>query len=409
MTEPTMIGQKSCPKCGAVLPANAPGGLCTACFFARMMSPQPAEGSPGLPATLNAGMSFGEYQLIEQIARGGMGVVWRAHQLSLSRTVAIKVIAAAELATPDFVERFRREAEAAASLDHPNIVPIYEIGECNGLHFFSMKLIEGPTLAQRIAGAGPRLTDFRAAVQLLCPIARAVHYAHQRGILHRDLKPNNILLDTRGVPHLTDFGLAKLIEQESTITRTVALLGTPSYMSPEQDSGNLKGVTTAADVYGLGAVMYELLTGQPPFAGGTTLETIRQVLDKEPRRPSLIQPRVDRDLETICLKCLEKEPSRRYGSAEALADDLERWLREEPIVARPVGQVERLWRWSKRNPVVAGLTAAVVLLLAVVAGVASVGYVQTKLALNEAEKAEEKATREAKHAREAEQEVREHL
>src|SRR5205823_1491050 len=303
MTEPTTSRQKSCAKCGAVLPANAPGGLCTACFFARMMSPPAAEGSPGLPATLNAGMAFGDYQLIGQIARGGMGVVWRAHQLSLNRTVAIKVIAAAELASPDFVARFRREAEAAASLDHPNIVPIYEIGEWNNLHFFSMKLIEGPTLAQKIAGAGPRPTDFRAAVQLLCPIARAVHYAHQRGVLHRDLKPNNILLDTRGVPHLTDFGLAKLIEQESTVTRTVALLGTPSYMSPEQASENLKGVTTAADVYGLGAVLYELLTGQPPFAGGTTLETIRQVLDNEPRRPSLIRPRVDRDLETICLKC----------------------------------------------------------------------------------------------------------
>src|SRR6266516_3276663 len=357
MIEPTKTTPKSCAKCGAVLPANAPGGLCAACFFARMMSPQPAEGSPGLPATLNAGMSFGEYQLIEQIARGGMSVVWRAHQLSLNRTVAIKVIAAAELASPDFVARFRREAEAAASLDHPNIVPIYEIGEWNGLHFFSMKLIEGPTLAQKIARAGPRLTDFRAAVQLLCPIARAVHYAHQRGILHRDLKPNNILLDPRGVPHLTDFGLAKLIEQESTITRTVALLGTPSYMSPEQASGNLKGVTTAADVYGLGAVMYELLTGQPPFAGGTTLETIRQVLDREPRRPSLIHPRVDRDLETICLKCLEKEPSRRYGSAEALADDLERWLRGEPVVARPASLGERTMKWVRRRPQLAALLA----------------------------------------------------
>src|SRR5436190_5270840 len=183
MTEPTTSRQKSCAKCGAALPANAPGGLCTACFFARMMSPPPAEGLPGVSAMLNAGMSFGEYQLIEQIARGGMGVVWRAHQLSLNRTVAFKAIAAAELASPDSVARFRREAEAAASLDHPNIVPIYEIGEWNGLHFFSMKLIEGPTLAQRIAQTSSHLTDLRAAVQLLCPIARAVHYAHQRGIL----------------------------------------------------------------------------------------------------------------------------------------------------------------------------------------------------------------------------------
>ena len=209
-------------------------------------------------------------------------------------------------------------------------------------------------------------------MQLLGPIARAVHYAHQRGVLHRDLKPNNILLDTRGVPHLTDFGLARLVEQESTVTKTVALLGTPSYMAPEQASGNLKAVTTAADVYGLGAVMYELLTGQPPFAGGTTLETIRLVLDKEPRRPSLIQPGVDRDLETICLKCLEKDPSRRYGSAEALADDLERWLRGEPIVARPASLIERTLKWVRRRPQLAAFVAlaaiaplAIIIILAV--------------------------------------------
>jgi WD40 repeat protein/predicted Ser/Thr protein kinase len=299
---------------------------------------------------------FGAYELTEEIARGGMGVVYKARQVALNRMVALKVIVGGEVSSPDFARRFRIEAEAAAALDHPNIVPIYEIGEVDGLQFFSMKLVEGPTLH------GP--LGQREAAGLAATVARAVHYAHQRGIIHRDLKPNNILLDAERRPHLTDFGLAKLVEKESAITKTLAVLGTPSYMAPEQARGETKRLTTAADVYGLGAVLYELIAGQPPFAGGTTLETVRQVLDKEPRRLTVLNPKVDRDLETICLKCLDKEPQRRYGSAEALADDLERWLRHEPIIARPPSVLQRAGKWTRRHPGTAVLLGGLIISLA---------------------------------------------
>jgi WD40 repeat protein len=309
---------------------------------------------------------FGDYELLEEISRGGMGVVFKARQMSLSRLVAVKLISAGTLATPELVKRFKAEAEAAASLAHPNIVPIYEIGEHQGQHYFSMGLIEGPNLRSAISNfkLGP---NSESAVRLVATVARAVHYAHQRGILHRDIKPSNILLDAAGEPHLTDFGLAKLIEKESTLTRTNAVLGTPAYMSPEQARGDTKEVTTAADVYGVGAVLYEMLTGSAPFAGGTSLETIRQVLEQEPRRPSACNPRIDRDLETICLKCLEKEPGRRYSSAAGLVSDLERWLRHEPIMARRSSPRERLGKWVRRRPATAALGTAALLLLILVA------------------------------------------
>jgi WD40 repeat protein len=338
---------------------------------------------------------FGDYELLEEIARGGMGIVFKARQLSLNRLVALKLISAGTLATEALVKRFRAEAEAAASLAHPNIVPIFEIGEHQGQHYFSMGLIEGPNLreallrcddhGQSLSEQGTQPSPHKAdqsgalrhsvrvgafspkqAALLLSAVARAVHYAHQHGVLHRDIKPSNILLDANGTPHLTDFGLAKLIEKDSTLTLTNAILGTPAYMAPEQARGDAKQVTTAADIYGLGAVLYEMLTGSPPFGGGTTLETIRQVLDQEPRLPSSLNPEVDRDLETICLKCLEKEPSRRYGSADALADDLDLWQRSEPIRARPATRAERLRKWVRRRPAVAALYAA--LLLAVITG-----------------------------------------
>ena len=342
-----------------MLRPGAAEGLCPRCLFLGLE----AGASDGEEAQSRGPERLGDYELVEEIARGGMGLVFKARQRSLGRWVAVKVVAGGVLAAPDFVKRFRNEAEAAAALDHPHIVPIYEIGEAGGQPFFSMKLLEGGTLVQR-ARREPLAPA--VAARLMVKVAGAVHYAHQRGVLHRDIKPNNILLDAAGEPFLTDFGLARLVERDSTLTHTIAMLGTPAYMSPEQARGEARSLTTAADVYGLGAVLYELLTGQPPFAGGTSVETVRLVLDSEPRRPSMLNAAVDRDLETICLKCLEKEPARRYGSAEALADDLERWRRNEPIRARPTTSMERLVKWVRRRPAVAGLVAtALTALLAV--------------------------------------------
>lgn len=332
---------------------------------------RPSSGPTTLPC------AFGEYELIEEIARGGMGIVYRARQTQINRMVALKVMVAGQFAAPDFRERFRIEGEAVARLDDRHIVPVYEVGEYEGQPFFSMRFVEGGPLSRRIANRESPLTR-RQAVELLVKIARAVHHAHQRGILHRDIKPGNILLDAKGEPLLTDFGLAKLVERDGLLTRTIAMLGTPSYMSPEQAQGESKHLTTAVDVYGLGAVLYELLTGRPPFAGGTTLETVRQVLESEPIRPSILKPGTDRDLEIICLKCLEKTPSRRYDSAEALAQDLERWWRHEPILARPVTTRERLVKWTQRNPKVAALT--VLLHMVFIVGLAGILIVSARLA-----------------------------
>jgi eukaryotic-like serine/threonine-protein kinase len=362
-----------------------PEGLCPKCVLTGgldLLSPSPdsttldtlsqASSGPVTPFTGTPVRHFGDYELLEEIARGGMGVVIKARQVSLNRIVAVKLISAGALVTDELVKRFKAEAEASASLAHPNIVPIFEIGEHQGQHYFSMGLIEGSNLREEISNLGFPISNPRKAAQLVATVARAVHYAHQRGVLHRDLKPSNILLDQNGDPHLTDFGLAKLIQKESTLTHTNAILGTPAYMSPEQARGDAKEVTTAADVYGLGAVLYETLTSSPPFGGGTSMETIRQVLDQEPRRPSLWNPAVDRDLETVCLKCLEKEPPRRYASADALADDLERWLRHEPILARSVTRLERFGKWVRRRPAIAALTGLALMLLVVVAGVSTI-------------------------------------
>lgn len=342
----------SCPRCGRPLKAGATAGLCPRCLMRRAA----AESGGTVERASPAPRQFGEYEIVEEIARGGMGVVYRARDAGLDRTVALKLLLAGEWASGEFVERFHNEARAAAALEHPNIVSVHEFGERDGHWFLAMRHVEGPSLAQWLREK--ELTP-RKAADLVLKLARAVHYAHQRGVLHRDLKPGNVLLDPAGEPHLTDFGLARLIEQKSTLTHTIAVLGTPAYLAPEQAAGQAAAVTTAADVYGLGAILYELLAGRPPFAGGTSLETVRLVLDTEPLRPSAIRPAVDRDLDTICLRCLEKVPARRYGSAEALAEDLSRWLGGLPIHARPVSGFERVRKWARRHPARAALSLVI--------------------------------------------------
>ena len=304
---------------------------------------------------------FGDYELLEEVGRGGQGVVFRARQKSLNRTVALKVISLGQWASKAHLKRFRLEAEAAARLEHPGIVPIHEVGERDGSCYFSMKFVEGGQLDE-VARREPM--PIRRAAELIAKVARTVHYAHEHGILHRDIKPGNILLDAKGEPHLTDFGLARLVESESSVTHTLDVLGTPSYMAPEQAVGNNAAISSVTDVYGLGAVLYQLLTGQPPFAGGTTYETIKLLLDTEPRQPRLLNPKIDRDLSTICLKCLEKDPKRRYSSALALAEDLERWLKHEPIQARHTGILRAGRKWVQRNPTSALLAASLIALAA---------------------------------------------
>jgi tRNA A-37 threonylcarbamoyl transferase component Bud32 len=302
---------------------------------------------------------FGDYELFDVIARGGMGVVYRARQVSLNRVVALKMILAGKLADEADVSRFHAEAEAAAILDHPGIVPIYEIGDHKGQHYFSMGYVDGESLSGRIKD-GP-LPPREAAAYML-KIAEAVAFAHEHGVIHRDLKPSNVLLDRAGELKVSDFGLAKRVQSDSDLTATGQVLGTPSYMPPEQASGEVDDITALSDIYSLGATCYCLLTGNPPFAAASAVETLRQVVETEPIPPKDVNPDVDLDLQTITLKCLEKRPERRYASARELAAELERFLNGEPIHARPISAMDRLWRWCKRRPKVAGLTAAVVLM-----------------------------------------------
>src|SRR5881397_3221434 len=345
--------KRVCAQCGATVFADAPQGVCSVCVFRTGLASLENENDGAFAPTIARILKdFGDYELLEEIGRGGQGVVYRVRQKSLNRIVALKVIGLAHWATEAHVKRFRLEAEAAASLNHPCIVPIYEIGERDGACYFSMKLIEGGQLDKII---GSELMPGRKAAELMAKLAHTLHHAHQNGVLHRDVKPGNILIDVKGEPHLTDFGLARLVETESTVTRTLEVLGTPSYMAPEQAVGNNTQLTGATDVYGLGAVLYQLLTDHPPFAGGTTYETVRLVLETQPRQPRLWNPKVNRDLETICLKCLEKDQERRYSSAFALAEDLERWLKHEPIRARRTGLFTRGRKWLRRNPTTAVL------------------------------------------------------
>lgn len=301
--------------------------------------PEPASPSPA------PGKRFGKYELISEIARGGMGVVYRARDTVLNRVVAIKMILSGSMATADERERFQREAQLAANLDHPNVVPIHEVGEHDGFPYFSMRLIEGGSLADRLSAYHD---DPRAAGRLIAILARAVQFANEKGFIHCDLKPSNILMDHDGAPRITDFGLARHATETSGITVSGAILGTPSYMAPEQASGQRREISAATDVYGLGAIFYELLTGRPPFQLPTKMETVLHALYGEPIPPRELRPDLPKELESICLKCLEKAPKDRYDSAAALADDLTRYLQGDPIGS--TGPMQKLRRWTRREP-----------------------------------------------------------
>lgn len=348
---------------------------------------------------------FGDYELLEEIAQGGMGVVYKARQVSLNRIVALKMIRAGAFPSLVEVQRFHQEAEAAASLNHPHIIPIYEIGEHEGRHYFSMKLVEGGSLYQHIADIGLNAALSRGETRrrqqeiarLMTVVAQAVHHAHQRGILHRDLKPANILLDVERQPHVTDFGLAKRVERDGGLTQTGAIIGTPSYMAPEQ-AGGAKVLTTQADVYGLGAVLYEMLTEKAPFKADNVLDTLMQVRQQEPVRPRVLNWQVDSDLETICLKCLEKRPDHRYSSAEALAEELGRFLRGEPIQGRPIGRLARVVRWCRRNRTIAALVAGLQLTLVALLVLAVGSNLRIQQALEEKDKQRRNAIDQGKAA-----------
>jgi len=352
----------------------------------------PGTGDPGDPGddASNARLSkktFGDYELIRELGRGAMGIVYLAKQRSVNRRVALKLIRTETLGIEDEKQRaeaaarFRTEAQAAAQIHHDHIVTVYEVGEIDGQPFFSMQFVEGENLST-VLQAGP--IDGRRAAEYLEPVARAVHTAHSNGILHRDLKPHNILIDEQGRALVADFGLAKLVADEGGLTHDGEVMGTPQYMSPEQ-SLNPSGVTASADIYSLGATLYHTLTGRPPFQAVTALETLRQVMFQEPVAPRQLSPSIDQDLETICLKCLQKEASRRYGTAGELADELARYLAGEAIVARPIGRWERSRRWIRRNPIVSALLAATFLSLLTALVVTSVAYVQTAAAKRRSE------------------------
>jgi Protein kinase domain len=342
----------TCSLCNAPLPDDAPGGLCPQCLMKAVLSPG------------DQIQYFGRYELIEEAGLGGMGVVWRARQMGLDRVVALKMIRGGVLADAEDLKRFQAEAQAAAQLHHPNIVAIHEIGEHEGQHYYSMDFIEGKNLADFCDG---KPLPAKQAAELIATIADAVQFAHQHGILHRDLKPQNVMLDANGAPHLTDFGLAKRTDLDSGLTQTGAVLGSPSYMAPEQAQARHDRIGAHTDVYSLGAILYETLTARAPFRGETPAETMMRVINDDPAAPSKIDPTIPRDLETICLKCLEKEPSRRYATARDLAEDARRFLKDEPVVARPASALRKAESWVRRHPwTLAAGSALLVLLLACV-------------------------------------------
>ena len=368
------LASATCPQCRQPIPVDAPAGMCPRCLVAGGLS-ETNLAEPNSPAKITsldpestlhivipedsalpagAPRKLGDYELVEEIARGGMGIVYKAWQPGLERFVAVKTIRSGLLATTADVERFQREAKAAAKLHHPNIVGIHEIGGQDGQHYFAMDYVAGDSLAT-LARAQPFLPE--QAAQITATIAEAIHYAHGQGVLHRDLKPANVILGPDG-PRVLDFGLARLAQDDSQLTQSGAPMGSPCYMPPEQAAGRTRTLDARADVYALGAMLYELLTGRPPFQAATVMETLQLVQETEPVTLRRINPSLPADLETICLKCLEKEPAKRYQTAEALADELGRFQRDEPIQARPVNAPEKVWRWCRRKPALASALAA---------------------------------------------------
>ncbi len=362
----------SCVQCGSA--SRVGRGLCLNCLLSAGIDgdgdhSQTEETLDDLLSKIHghdADWLLGNYQILEEIGRGGMGVIYRARQRHSRRIVALKRILSCHADSRETLMRFRREAQAAAKLDHPNILPIYEVSQSeDGLPFFSMKFAGGGSLLEAV----PALRrEPRRAVALTAKVARALQYAHDQGILHRDLKPGNILLDGHSEPLVSDFGLAKWLEPMGDLTRTPSIFGTPGYIAPEQVNGSASKLTPAADIYGLGAILFHFLTGRPPFTGEHALKVIQQATEKPAPKLRSLAPALDRDLETICAKCLEREPHARYRSAGELAEDLERWLHGHSIVARPVSPPVRLWRWSRRNPIVAGM-AALLLTLGTAVGI----------------------------------------
>src|SRR3989442_3410037 len=361
----------SCARCGAELRPENSEGLCTRCLLESGLD-EPVVALPGQPVLSPEIQNrkskienqkvryFGDYELLEEIARGGMGVVYRARHLNLERIVAVKMILAERFASQQIVQRFQGEVTAAAHLRHPNIVAIHDVGIHDGQHYFSMDYVEGQNLSQLV---GNRPLPSAKAARYVQLIAEAIHYAHGQGILHRDLKPSNVLVDASDQPRITDFGLAKRLDGNASITATGQMLGSPNFMPPEQASSQRGKVGRHSDVYGMGAILYHLLTARPPFQAESFESVINQLLNTEPVSPRLLNSSVPPDLETICVKCLQKEPSRRYQTAQELVNELNHFLRDEPIKARPVGRFEKAWRWCRRKPAVASLGGATILLL----------------------------------------------
>ncbi|MFO1501208.1 MAG: serine/threonine-protein kinase [Verrucomicrobiota bacterium] len=352
-----------CSHCGTSLNEAALGVLCPRCLALDCFGPELA-GDDSIAAARSdrTEVRLGNYDLLEEISRGGMGIVYRARQINLEREVAVKVLLHGIMAGDAALARFQAEAKAAASLQHPNIVAIHEVGEHEGQSFFSMEYVPGGTTLADLVREGP--LDPSRAARYLSRVAAALQYAHEREVLHRDLKPSNVLIDRQDQPRVTDFGLAKRLNDESELTSSGQVLGTPAYIAPEQADRKRGPVTVRSDIYSLGALLYHLLTGRPPFVGDSPAAILARMLEGEPIAPRLLNPALPRDLETVCLKCLEKEPGRRYGSALALADELERFLSHQPIHARPISRTERLWRWGRRQPALATTLGACAVILA---------------------------------------------